>query len=113
MQMIDESYLTHVLALAKARSERGGDCNGSSLKTKNDAKLEEIIRAKLEGCVLQKTTRNVKYLRNGTDLSLSAMIDLAWAEVATKMSDLSTLARPSTWSLIISTMIIRQLGSIQ
>jgi hypothetical protein len=75
-----KEYVNYIIKKAINRSE-SRKYNGTSLITSNVDKLTKIITDKISGCVHQKTTRDVKYLGDGSILNYDQQLELVWAEL--------------------------------
>ena len=72
-----KEYVNYIIKKAINRSE-SKEFNGTTLITSDIDKLTKIITDKISGCVHQKTTRDVKYLGDGSILTYDEQLELVW-----------------------------------
>ena len=72
-----KEYVNYIIKKAINRSE-SKEFNGTTLITSDIDKLTKIITDKISGCVHQKTTRDVKYLGDGSILTYYEQLELVW-----------------------------------
>jgi len=74
-----KEYVNYIIKKAINRSH-SKEFNGTTLITSDIDKLTKIITDKISGCVHQKTTRDVKYIGDGSILTYDEQLELIWEQ---------------------------------